>query len=495
MFGTLKDPHSSMEATLQELSDDVAIRVKNKEKEEECNDAHIDKKKRHDDDHHHNGNGHSDELAEVAAGPIRVDWAAVPGECMIFGADNAMGGKKKGKDKIVKVKKNDKGKTTSWKAEKKEARVERKERQCDAFVAAITALNLPPGAVVVDGGCGSCGLTLPLAWTFPQLNFVGIDMNPVATRLMMERVAASGMTNVRAFTSSISAFSDPFDLAIGLHACGQASDDIINLAVMNHKPYLVAPCCFGKLKFSFRSNTFDSLKLKSGGDVGSAGCAEIPLPQPVKRGPTPPRPIDENHCGYVARRLRENEGSWDALPYPRSEWLQCQLQTGAEEINRAASVCLQERIMLAQEERRTADEVDGTENSTGETVEAAVPVPSRVTSFSDRGDMRVLSLDERMNSMYLAVAGYADNSHMRSASEVLPIGSNSEERKPLPPKTDKEKKRDMEHEFYRLCSNIICVDRNEFAVEKAGYCTRICSIPGLASSAKSDMLIGWLPSC
>lgn len=436
-------------------------------------DDHVNKKKRNDD------------VSPSSLGPTCVDWSIIPGECLIFGTDNKLGGKKKGK-----VKKNEKC-SVSWKVLKKEARVERKERQCDAFVAAISALCLPPGAVVVDGGCGSCGLTLPLAWTFPHLVFVGIDMNPVATELMMERVAAAGLTNVRAFTSSISAFTEPFDLAIGLHACGQASDDIIHLAVMSQKPYLVAPCCFGKLKFSFRSNALLSTLSPAAvaPDEGESEDCEAPMaadepPKPLKRGPAPPRHVDDNHCGYVARRLRENEGRWDALEYPRSGWLQAQLLASAAEINRAAALTLESR---AQESK--SDEV-GEGGLSAEQQQRCL-----VSSFAERGDMRVLNLEERMNSMYLAVAGYADNSHMRSVPDLV-ASVEPQPLAPAPPaRTEKEQKKDLEHDFYRLCSNVICVDRNEFAAERAGYCTRICTMPGLSSSAKSDLLIGWLPRC
>ena len=443
--------------------------------------------------------------------PTCVDWSNIPVSCCIFGNDgNTLGSKPTSKKPIKKKE--------IFKMQRKKARAERKQRQCDAFVKAISALRLPAGSVIVDGGCGACGLTLPLAWTFPHLSFVGIDMNPFATKLMMEKVEAAALKNVQAFTSSISAFTDHFDVAIGLHACGQATDDIINLAVMNRKPYLVAPCCFGKLKFSFRSHAMErDTEMEAEGSGGGVQDVEegyqhmqcddeatslvdtslpLPLPAPVKRGPTPPKPIDENHCGYVARRLQENEGKWDALEYPRSSWLQTQLQAGAEEITRVAT-----RVAAGWEEQRTA--LAGTE--TGAT-EVKPPISSEPTTvhaskFSERGDMRVLSLDERMASMYLTVAGFADNSHIRTVpdeeeistttdtpSDAVKVESESKITEPI-------KKQATVHDLYRLCSNVICVDRNEFAVEKAGYTTRICTMPGLTSSAKSDILIGWLPAC
>ena len=107
------------------------------------------------------------------------------------------------------------------------ARFERKRRQCDAFAAAIAALGLPDDTVVVDFGCGSCGLTLPLAFSFPRLCFVGVDLKAKSLELMAARAAAAGLANVRTVCRSIGAFGEPFGLAIALHACGQASDEAV----------------------------------------------------------------------------------------------------------------------------------------------------------------------------------------------------------------------------------------------------------------------------
>jgi hypothetical protein len=57
-----------------------------------------------------------------------------------------------------------------------EAREQRKRHQCEAFAGAIEALNLPNGSVIVDFGSGSCGLTLPLAFFLPHLQFVAVDL-------------------------------------------------------------------------------------------------------------------------------------------------------------------------------------------------------------------------------------------------------------------------------------------------------------------------------
>ena len=54
--------------------------------------------------------------------------------------------------------------------------------------------SLPNGSNIVDFGCGSCGLTLPLAYTFPNFNFIGVDIKSEALILMNNRAKAANQT-------------------------------------------------------------------------------------------------------------------------------------------------------------------------------------------------------------------------------------------------------------------------------------------------------------
>ena len=56
----------------------------------------------------------------------------------------------------------------------------------------------PGGTRVVDFGCGSGNLLLPLAALFPRCSFVGIDMKSHAVKLAGERVEEAGLSNVQA---------------------------------------------------------------------------------------------------------------------------------------------------------------------------------------------------------------------------------------------------------------------------------------------------------
>ncbi|KAG2498155.1 hypothetical protein HYH03_003912 [Edaphochlamys debaryana] len=76
-------------------------------------------------------------------------------------------------------------------------------------------------------------------------------MKPAAVALLMERARAAGLSNVAGVRGMIEGFdTEPFDVCLALHACGNATDAALALAVARRAAYVVSPCCVGKLKFS-----------------------------------------------------------------------------------------------------------------------------------------------------------------------------------------------------------------------------------------------------
>jgi ubiquinone/menaquinone biosynthesis C-methylase UbiE len=99
---------------------------------------------------------------------------------------------------------------------------------------------------VVDFGCGTGNLLLPLAHAYPQCNFTGVDMKPTALQLLQQRAAQGGLTNVKVFQGMIEQFREPFDFALALHACGNATDRVLQMAVHHRASFIVSPCCIGE---------------------------------------------------------------------------------------------------------------------------------------------------------------------------------------------------------------------------------------------------------
>jgi hypothetical protein len=175
-----------------------------------------------------------------------------------------------------------------------DTRIARKRSQIDSFVALIDAMNLPDASIIVDFCCGSSGLTLPLAYCFPEFTFVGVDLKQKALDIMTERIEALGLDNVTTSCTDVAAYASTYSLAISLHSCGQASDAVILSAVNQSKPFFVAPCCVGKVKFS----------------LGTA--------RPSKQKNHDPR----DSIKHFAATATANLGlEYTNLEYPRSEWL------------------------------------------------------------------------------------------------------------------------------------------------------------------------------
>ena len=103
---------------------------------------------------------------------------------------------------------------------------------------------------VVDFGSGSGNATLAVAWLLrDRCSFVLLDMKPVAVKLAESRVAAvPGLSGtVSAAAGRIEDYSDDFDIGVAVHACGMATDYAQLQCISRRVPYLLVPCCVGKI--------------------------------------------------------------------------------------------------------------------------------------------------------------------------------------------------------------------------------------------------------
>jgi SAM-dependent methyltransferase len=102
--------------------------------------------------------------------------------------------------------------------------------------------------VVVDFGCGTGNLLLPLAAAEPSMRFVGVDVNRRSVELLAERAARAGLTNVDAVCGLAETYDGTCDVALALHVCGAGTDAVLLQAQARGAAFVVAPCCVGKLK-------------------------------------------------------------------------------------------------------------------------------------------------------------------------------------------------------------------------------------------------------
>ena len=130
------------------------------------------------------------------------------------------------------------------------ARGERARADADAN-ATTDKKTHPPNSkalVVVDFGCGTGNLLLPLAAAEPSMRFVGVDVNRRSVELLAERAARAGLTNADAVCGLAETHGGACDVALALHVCGAGTDAVLLQAQARGAAFVVAPCCVGKLK-------------------------------------------------------------------------------------------------------------------------------------------------------------------------------------------------------------------------------------------------------
>lgn len=136
-------------------------------------------------------------------------------------------------------------------------RASRKREQLIALIRVLSPLILAriddddddEALSIVDfcAGCGHVGLLI--AALFPQVTVTLLDVKPIALGIASKRADAAGLKNLRTVQCSILDIPNDvrFDIAVALHACGDASDDVLTVAAQRRAAIVVAPCCVGSL--------------------------------------------------------------------------------------------------------------------------------------------------------------------------------------------------------------------------------------------------------
>ena len=182
-----------------------------------------------------------------------------------------------------------------------ELRAIRKEHQIRSIIRCIRPFLIPPPQspknntttvqprppqylTIVDFGGGTGHLSIPLALLFPQIRIICVDLGRHSLNLLHQKATkcccddsdihrpvgkddhdvyqshedmdqvlrVSSIPNLFTYYGPVHTFvHHPFDIAIALHLCGEATDVVLQLAGTKRiKAIVVAPCCVGKLSAS-----------------------------------------------------------------------------------------------------------------------------------------------------------------------------------------------------------------------------------------------------
>ncbi|XP_064191241.1 glutathione S-transferase C-terminal domain-containing protein [Anguilla rostrata] len=148
-----------------------------------------------------------------------------------------------------------------------DVRALRKRQQLNNLVAMVTRLARS-GDTVVDFCSGGGHVGIALAHTLPDCQVVLIENKEQSLVRAESRCAELGLRNVGFVQTNLDYFTGSFQIGVALHACGVATDMVMDLCVRAGAAFVVSPCCYGyiqnTLKFTFpRSQKFsDTLSYK-----------------------------------------------------------------------------------------------------------------------------------------------------------------------------------------------------------------------------------------
>lgn len=139
-------------------------------------------------------------------------------------------------------------------------RLRRKKQQLQNLLKPVLKLA-KAGDTIVDFCSGSGHLGILIAYFLPNCTVILLDNKEESLNRAKLRVERLKLTNVRFCQCNLNYFKGNFDIGTSLHACGVATDLVMQCCIKKNAIFVSCPCCYGSLKNCFqltypRSNVF-----------------------------------------------------------------------------------------------------------------------------------------------------------------------------------------------------------------------------------------------
>ncbi|NXN19866.1 GSTCD protein, partial [Indicator maculatus] len=139
----------------------------------------------------------------------------------------------------------------------------RKQQQLNNLVAVVTKLA-KPGDVIVDFCSGGGHVGIVLAHVMPSCQVVLIENKELSLIRAKERSDELGLNNIWFIQANLDYFNGTFNIGVALHACGVATDMVIEHCIKARAAFVISPCCYGfiqnTVKFKYpRSHQFKEI--------------------------------------------------------------------------------------------------------------------------------------------------------------------------------------------------------------------------------------------
>ncbi|XP_048855742.1 glutathione S-transferase C-terminal domain-containing protein isoform X2 [Brienomyrus brachyistius] len=144
-----------------------------------------------------------------------------------------------------------------------DVRALRKRQQLNNLVAMVTKLARP-GDRVVDFCSGGGHVGIVLAHALSECQVILIENKEESLLRAKARCAELSLKNVSFIQANLDYFTGPFQIGVALHACGVATDMVLEHCSQAAAAFIISPCCYGFVqntwKFTFpRSKRFSDV--------------------------------------------------------------------------------------------------------------------------------------------------------------------------------------------------------------------------------------------
>ncbi|XP_071088238.1 glutathione S-transferase C-terminal domain-containing protein-like [Haliotis cracherodii] len=126
-------------------------------------------------------------------------------------------------------------------------RTDRKCQQLENLVTSVTAMART-GDVIVDFCSGGGHLGLALAYLLPECKVYLIENKEESLMKAINRIEALKLKNVILYQCNLDYFHGKFDIGVCLHACGSATDMVLQQCLNNSAAFVICPCCYGSIQ-------------------------------------------------------------------------------------------------------------------------------------------------------------------------------------------------------------------------------------------------------
>lgn len=126
-------------------------------------------------------------------------------------------------------------------------RCERKQQQLQNLCKAVLKLA-KDGDTIVDFCSGSGHLGILVAHLLPRCKIILLENKEKSMDFARQRVEKLRLTNVRLCHGNFNYFKLNFDIGLSLHACGVATDLVIQSCIEKNAIFVCCPCCYGSVQ-------------------------------------------------------------------------------------------------------------------------------------------------------------------------------------------------------------------------------------------------------